>query len=165
MLGQKEEELLQARKKLSTLHAEKYEVKKLVDILRSKCLSLQHWITLYQDDLRIANEVNGELNGSLDELKLKAEAMEKRLHDQHEQYAELYDESMCVVSKAMLKVRANLFRKFQEGKAELWEVSKSTREYKDAASEDEAPNDSPEAPAKELSPVAPTSPPADTPSL
>lgn len=39
----------------------------------------------------------------------------------------------------MIKVRADLFREFQEEKTEHWEVERAIRECEDMASDDEAP--------------------------
>lgn len=90
---------MRAREELSTLYAEKFEVEKLVDTLKVECFSLKHWISLYQDDMRIENEVVGELSGSLDEFKLKEKGKEKEMEDQRMQYVELYDESIRMISR------------------------------------------------------------------
>lgn len=61
-LMQKEEELRRVNDEMVSLCREKLEAVKLVNTLKAECLSLKHRITLYQDDLLVANEVIGELN-------------------------------------------------------------------------------------------------------
>lgn len=108
---------------------ETFEANKVVETLHLECLSLKHRIALHQDDLRIANDIVGELNTALDESKAIMEAKEKELEDQKVQYDKLYEESMGMVSKAMLKVRVDLFYEFQEGTSGSWNVAKAIKDY------------------------------------
>lgn len=56
-----------------------------------------------------------KLSGQLDAAKAAMEAKEKEMENQKAQYAELYEDSMSVVKREMLKVRAELLCEQQEG--------------------------------------------------
>lgn len=86
------------------------------------------------------------------------EAKEKELEEQKAKYAELYEESMGVVKKAMLKVRAELFREHQEGRSSPWDIAKAVADYEAVASDDESSEEMPKVPLLDLSPTKLASP-------
>lgn len=109
----------------------------LIGTLKTECFVLNQSIVVYQDELNWLNRSLRGLNSTPDESKLKLEAIEKDMEDQWAQYAELYEKSMHVVSKAMLKVQADLFREFRGRKSDSGDIEKDVKEYENIRSEDE----------------------------
>lgn len=108
-------------------------------------------------------EARKELEASRRELAASKEelvASKNELEEENEKYAELMYESVDIGCKAMLKVRADLFREYREGKAVDWDVDRAIKEYEDAQSEEESDNEtsapSPSSPAIPSSPIPPS---------
>lgn len=72
------------------------------------------------------------------------------------------DEAVGIAGKAMLRVRADLFRKYREGKAKGWDIDHTIQEYEAAQSEEEsnaetsAPAPGPSSPAETSSATPPS---------
>lgn len=113
------------RKRTGSLRAEKFKAEALI----AECQSLTHQVALCKDDIKLTQKVVEELSANLDESKLAIEAKGKELEDKKVQYVELYEESMSVVRKGMLKVRVELFHEFQEGKSLPWDIAKAIKDY------------------------------------
>lgn len=62
-----------------------------------------------------SDEVVGELNVALDKFKVIMEAKDKELEDSRAQYTKLYEESMRVVSKGMLKIQSEYSANSRKG--------------------------------------------------
>lgn len=64
LFGQKEEKIRCVERELAAFHVEKFEAKKVAKDLYAECQALKHQVTLYKDDLKIANEVVVDLNAT-----------------------------------------------------------------------------------------------------
>lgn len=140
----KEKDLRRVKADLAALRVSKTEEDELVHTLTNECTVLRAKVAAYQDKLKIADMIwlrygytlsakEVELVASKEELA----ASKKELEHERARYAELMEELIGVGSKAMLKVRADLYH---DGKSGERDVDRVIREYEEIASENELDN-------------------------
>lgn len=80
------------------------------------------------------------------------------MEKEKEKYAELMDESIEIGTRVMLRVRADLYREYREGKVTGWDVDHAIKEYEAALSEEDSDDENsapgPSSLAKHSSPAA-----------
>lgn len=93
--------------------------------------------------MKIANEIllGYDRTHSAEDVELVAAKEElgvakKELEKEKVRFAELMEESIEVGSKALLKVRVDLYREYRNDKAPGWDVERVIREYEEVTSED-----------------------------
>lgn len=65
---------------------------------KAECLVLRQLVIVYQDELRIANEILTVYDSTLGDTKVKLKALRKELAVERMKYAELLDESLLFVA-------------------------------------------------------------------
>lgn len=140
---------------LLTLSTSKDEVDELVCTLTSECTTLHSRVAAYQEELKIADEIWHGYELTLAAKDVELVATKEELVVTKKELAVASDElgggegEVCRNHEGIhrgwhqghkLKVRADLYHEYRDGKASAWDVDKAIQEYKEAASESSSAN-------------------------